>query len=147
MAGRVLHQSSTWPDAGCGVWRSCPRVGTAFKLFFFFFLGFASTRLQFTPNRADSARIGLYQPVIEMAEICLKSCWNSRNQLWMRPKYPKSVIPQFYYEYLLLLLCCLFWFVFLAFFFLCFVNQGHSNVFFKNILIVKIYIKYKYKYF
>ena len=33
----------------------------------------------------------------------------------MRSKYPKSVIPQFYYEYLLLLLCFLFCFVFLAF--------------------------------
>ena len=33
----------------------------------------------------------------------------------MRSKYPKSVLPQFYYEYLLLLLCFLSCFVFLAF--------------------------------
>ena len=47
----------------------------------------------------------------------------------MRPKHSKSIISQFYFEYLLHLLCFLFCFVFLAFFFLCFVNQGHSNVF------------------
>ena len=133
-------------------------------VFFFFWihvwLQFAPTRLRFVPNWADSARIWSYRPNqiilagsqnrpkrLRKAEIGFELCRNSRNRLWMKPKRPKSVIPQFDFEYLLLLLCFLFCFVFcfvfLAFFFLCFVNQGHSNVFFKNILMVKIYRKYK----
>ena len=127
-------------DAGCGVRRSCPCVGTASELFFFFFkirieLG------QFDQNWVVSVEfgcIGLWLKQSKQADIGLESC---RNQLWMRLKHPKSVIPQFYSEYLLFLLCYLFCFVFLAFFFLSFVNQDHSNVFFKNILIVKIYRK------
>ena len=108
---------STWlPARRCHVWA-----------FFFFF-----TRIP-----TNSARIGLYQPNrvvsvgnqnklkrLKQAEICLESCRNSQNWLWMRPKHPKSVIPQFYSKYLLHLLCFLFCFLFLAFFFLCFVNQG-----------------------
>ena len=127
------------PVRQCSIWA-----------FFIFFLN--SHRLDF-----DSHRIGLVQPEsscigrrpkrLKQAKMGLESCRNSRNQLGMKPKHPKSLLPQFYSKYLLLLLCFLFCFVFcfvfLAFFFLCFVNQGHSNVFFKNILIVKIYRKYK----
>ena len=61
--------------------------------------------------RLESSRISwirLYRPTIEMAEI-------GRNQLWMRSKRPRSILPQFYSEYLLLLLCFLFCFVLLAF--------------------------------
>ena len=132
------------------------RVSVLRLSFFFFFLGFMPTRLRFAPIQADLRRIGLirpklgriiqirlYRPMIETAEISLESCRNSRNRLRIRPKHPKSVLPQFYSEYLLLFLCFPFCFVFLAFFFLCFVNQGHSDVFFKNILIVKIYRKYR----
>ena len=61
-------------DAG----RGCPRVGPRLCFFFFFFLGFAPTRLDsrrcgsicadsapfapMRPNRADSAKIGPYRP-------------------------------------------------------------------------------------
>ena len=139
-AGRVPHWSPTQPDAGCSVRCGCPHVGAAFELFFFFFffffhkfvptwldsrqLGFNSHR--FTPHQADLARIGPYWPnwvVRPATKIGLESCRNSRNQLWIRSKHLKSVLPQFYSEYLLLLLCFLFCFLFLAFFF-CFVNQG-----------------------
>ena len=93
---------------------------------------------QFSQNRVVSAESDCLGRWPKKAEIGLELFRNSRNRLWMRPKHPKSIISQFYSEYLLLLLCFLFCFVFLAFFFLCFVNQGHSNVFFKNILIVNI---------
>ena len=101
---------TTLPMRWCHVW-----------VFFFFFLGFMPTWLWFSPKRADLARIRTYRP----NQIVLA---NNRNRLWMRPKHLNFVLPQFYSEYLLLLLCFLFRFV----------NQGHSNVFFKNILIVKI---------
>ena len=138
-------------DVGCGNQHCCLRIGAVSEFFFGGFvptgLRFTPTWLRFTPIRADSARIKSYRPKRpKKAKIGLESCRNSQNRLWMRPKHPKSVLPQFYSECLLLLLCFLFCFVlclvFLAFF-LCFVNQGHSNVFFKNILIVKIYRKYK----
>ena len=112
-------QCPMWlPTHQCRVWA-----------FFFFFpwihagpARFALTQLRFAPNQADLVRIKPYQPnwVVlaghRMAEIGLESCRNSRNRLRMRPKHPKSVIPQFYFEYLLLLLC-----FFLFFFFVCFV--------------------------
>ena len=63
-AGKVLHLSPTRPNEGRSVQHGCIRVGAASKLFFFF-LGFALTWLdsrRFTLNRADSARIGSYQP-------------------------------------------------------------------------------------
>ena len=127
--------------------------------FFFFFFTVTSTRLLFSPICAKPRRFGQNQAVsaksgyigrqpkrIETAEISLESCWNSQNRLWMRPKHPKFVLSQFYSEYLLLLLCFLFCFAFClcclpsSFFVLW---SRHSNVFFKNILIVKIYRKYK----
>ena len=111
----------------------------ASTFFFFFFsdsrrLGsicanaarFVPNRLRFWPNRADSAKIGPYQPyrvvstggrygrnrpeTAETAEIGLEYGWKSRN------------LPSFFF-----------------FFF----ESRHSNVFFKNILIVKIERKYK----
>ena len=99
------------------------RVGATSEGFYFYFildscwLGFDSRR--FLPNWANLAGIGSYQPAAETG-------WN---WFWMRPKHPKSVLPQFYFEYLLLLLCFLFYFVFLAFFCLCSVNQGHIMCF------------------
>ena len=120
-------------------------------LSFFFFNGFTPTRLQFSPNQANSARIGSYRPNRSIstsgrnwpkqAEIDLESYQNSWNWLWMIPKHPKSILPQFYFEYLLLLLCFLFCFVFLAFFFLCFVNQGHIMCFLRIFLKAWICVK------
>ena len=81
-------------------------------------LGFDSRR--FLPNRANSAGIGSYQPAV-------KTGWN---WLWMRPKHPKSVLPQFYFEYLLLLLCFLFCFVFLNIFLI--INKNIFNIFFNR---------------
>ena len=89
-------------------------------LSFFFFLGF-------TPTQLDSCRLGFNSRWFgqkwtisvesghigrrpKQAEIGLESCWNSWNRLWMSPKHPKSILHQFYSEYLLLLLCFLFCF-------------------------------------
>ena len=145
---RVSHQTSTQPDVGCDVRRGYLCVGSLVELFFFPWIraDLASIRENLASIHAKLSRFGHNRVVSasdwngwngpkwpKQAKISLESCWNSRNWLWMRPKHPKSVILQFYSEYLLLLLCFLF----------CFVNQGHSNVFFKNILIVKIYRKYK----
>ena len=116
-------------------------------LSFFVFNGFTPTRLQSSPNQANSARIESYRSNQSIstsgrnwpkqAEIDLESYQNSRNWLWMMPKHPKSVLPQFYFEYLLLLFC----FVFLAFFFLCFVNQGHIMCFLRIFLKARICVK------
>ena len=88
--------------------------------------------------RLESSRISwirLYRPTTEMAEI-------GRNRLWMRSKRPRSILPQFYSKYLLLLLCVCVCVCFCVSCFLLslFYESRHSNVFFKNILIVKIYI-------
>ena len=63
---------------------------------------------QIQPELGCTGRIILYRPAAETDR-------NNQNQFWIRPKHPKSVISQFYSEYLLLLLCFLFCFVFLAF--------------------------------
>ena len=106
------------------------------SFFFFFFpriradaAQFTSNRLRFTLNRADSARIGPYRPYriilasnrygwnrLEMPKIGLETCRNHRNSDL------RGV------SCLLLSLFC---------------ESRNSNVFFKNILIVKIYRKYK----
>ena len=138
MHGRGWEGAAPESDAAqCGV-----RLPTRLSFFFFSWIRFdsarfAPTQLLFSPIRTEPGRFGQNQAESghisrrpkqpkrsKQAEISLESCRNSRNRLWMRPKHPKSVLPQFYYEYLLLLLCFLFCFVFLAFFFLCFVNQG-----------------------
>ena len=119
------------------------------RLSFFFFSFFFTDLHQlsliraelgwFNRNRTVSAKSSpidrqLKRP--KRIKIDLESCWNSRNRLWMRPKHPKFIIPQFYSKYLLLLLCFL---LLLSLF----CESRHSNGFFKNILIVKIYKKYK----
>ena len=148
MHGRGKMGAAPVSDSATHEWRRCPHVGVVSEFFYFlFFYGFALTQLQFVLISAESGRFGQNQIVSaesnrivsvgsrnwpkrpKQAEIGLESCRNSWNQLWMRPKHPKFVIPQFYFEYLLLLLCFLFCFVFLAFFFLCFVNQGHIMCF------------------
>ena len=138
-APEVPHPCPTRHDAGRNVRRSCPRVGPC--LLFFFFSDsrrlssicddaarFVPMRLQFAPNWADSAKIRPYPPyrVVsaggrygrnrpETAETCRK-----------RPKLALNMAE--------IAETCL-----LSFF----CESRHSNVFFKNILIVKIYRKYK----
>ena len=117
------------------------RVGAVFEVFFFFFfgfvltrIGFTPTRLWFTPIRPELGRIGWigsYRLAAKFGQnrsksallIMLEQPKFSLNKAQI--KHPKFVIPQFYFEYLLLLLC----FVFLSFFFLCFVNQGNIMCF------------------
>ena len=92
------------------------------RLSFFFFLGFATTRLDSHWIGHILAIIGPYWVVSagnrngpkwpKQDEIGLESCRNSRNRLWMMPKHPKSVHPQFYFECLLLILCVFFFFFF-----------------------------------
>ena len=125
---------------GCGdMWatplpaRQCCGWGLLFIIIFFLRIcaDLASIRAepgQFGRNWIISAGGWNWPKRPKQAKISLESCRNSRNWLWMRPKHPKSVLPLFYFEYLLLL-CFLFCLVFLAFFFLCFVNQGHIMCF------------------
>ena len=154
-AGRVLHQSPTRPDAGCGVWHRCPCVGAVSEFFFFFTdscqLGFYSR--WFSPNWDDLARIKLYRP----NQVVSADDWNGRNR-------PKSALNHFGiakigFEWgpnILNLSLILFWIFVASFvfsFLFCvlfcvsclllslFCKSRHSNVFFKNILIVKIYIE------
>ena len=107
------------------------------SFFFFFFLNFilcfrfdsarfVLTRLLFSLIRAESGLFSQNQAVLaesgcigwllKQAEIGLESCQNNWNWLWMRPKHPKSIFPQFYFEYLLLILCFLFCFVLSVYF-------------------------------
>ena len=86
--------------------------------FFFFFLGF-------TPNWADSARIGPYWPATEMA----KTDRNGQNRLKLALNLAGTAE-------ILILECFL-----PSSFFVLWIKD--SNVFFNNILIVKIYRKYK----
>ena len=115
-APEVPHPRPTW-DA---VSDTVARVSVRVCVFFFFFLGFAPTRLDscrisfdsrqtglIWPKSADTAKTCRKQP--KYAEIGLEYGRKSRN-------LPSS-------------------------FFFC--ESRHSNVFFKNILIVKIYRKYK----
>ena len=110
----------------------CPRVGPRLCFFFFFSdscrLGSIRANMaRFVPNRADSARIGPYRPyrVVlagdrygrnrpETAETCRK-----------RPKSALNIARKAETCLLLSFFC----------------ESRHSNVFFKNILIVKIYRK------
>ena len=142
----ALHPCSTQPDA------VMPMLARRCRIFvFFFFNGVTPTRLQFSPNQANSARIRSYRPDrsistngrnwSKQAEIDLESYQNNQDWLWMMPKHPKSVLPQFYFKYLLLLLCSLFCFVFLAFFFLCFMNQWHIMCFLRIFLKARICVK------
>ena len=105
---------------------------------FFFFSQIRADSAQFALMRLDSCRIGYdsrrtglirpksgcishigsYRPAAETGWKRPKHAGNGRNWPWIWPEKPK-----------------------LAFFFLFFCESRHSNVFFKNILIVKIYRK------
>ena len=118
-AERVLHPRPTWDATSDAVAHA-----SLLHLSFFFFLPqirtdmarFTPNRLQFASNRANSAKIGSYWPAIDTAEIGLETHRNHRNSDL------RGV------SCLLLSLFC---------------ESRHSNVFFNNILIVKIYRKYK----
>ena len=130
----------------CGVWHLTRLLAHWCRVWAFFFshirvdsARFAPTWLLFALSRADLARIKLYW----LNRVVSADDRNGRN----RPKSilnhaeiaeigfelgpnPKSILHQFYSEYLLLFLCFLFCFVFVAFFFLCFMNQGIEMYFF-----------------
>ena len=101
------------------------------RFFFFFWIRADSDRIHTDSAliHADSARIGSYW----LNWIISISGQNrSKSALLIMPEQPKFSLnkaqikhPKFYFEYLLLLLC----FVFLSFFFLCFVNQGNIMCF------------------
>ena len=105
------------------------RASVCVCIFFFFFSdshqldSIRADTARFVPNRADSVKIGLYRlyrVVSASSRKRPKQAGNGRNRPWIWLEKPK-----------------------LAFFFLFFCESRHSNVFFKNILIVKIYRKYK----
>ena len=129
------HSRPTWRDVGHSVRRGCLHVGPCL-LFFFFFSRIRTDAARFAPNRADSAKIGLYRPyqVVsakgrygrnrpETAETCRKRLKSALN---MARKPDTCLLLYFFCESRIVM---------------CFLR--HSNVFFKNILIVKIYRKYK----
>ena len=121
MAGRMPHPRPTRLDTGHGVRRGCPHIGATSEFFFFFSsdshqLGsirtdaarFVPNRLQFAPNRADSAKIRPYLPYRVVAAGDQYGRYG-RNRPWIWPEKPKFS-PYRHSN------------VFLAFFFLCFVN-------------------------
>ena len=122
-AGRVPHPSLTWRDAGRGVRRSWSRVSAASEFFFFFldsrWLGSIwANAAWFAPNQADSAilsRIGRRPIRPKQAEIGLESGRKILNS------HLRGIV-----------MCFL-----PSSFFVLWIK--YINVFFKNILIVKIY--------
>ena len=82
-----MNHGRRWEGAAPGsdaTQRSCPCVGAASELFFFFHW-FAPTRLRFASSRADSVRIGSYRLVTETAEI-------GQNRPWIMLEQPKSAL-------------------------------------------------------
>ena len=106
-AERVLHPRPTWDATFDAVAHA-----SVLHLSFFFFLPqiradvarFTPNRLQFASNQANSAKIGSYWPTTDMAKT--------------GQKRPKSALKLTGTAEILTSE------VFLAFFFLCFVNQG-----------------------
>ena len=94
------------------------RLPARWSAFVFFFSWIHADLAWFAPNRADSARIGPYRLAAE----------TGRNWPWIWPEKRK--------------LAFFFFFLFFLFFIFIIYESRHSNVFFKNILIVKIYRKY-----
>ena len=126
-------------DAGCSVRHGCPRVYAALTIFFFFFFfhGFASTRLDSHQLGFCSRRLGQNQA--------------ESGHIGWRPKWPWIMLEQLKpgFEWglnlsflnFILKICCFFCVYCLLLSLFC--ESRHSNVFFKNILIVKMYRKYK----
>ena len=131
--GRGTRGAAPASDAGCGVRCGCPRVHPRLRFFFFFSdsrrldsiradaARFVLNRLRFASNRADSAKIGPYRPY----RVVSTGGRYGRNrpetaEIGLEYGRKSRNLPSFF-----------------------FCESRHSNVFFKNILIVKIYIKYK----
>ena len=130
---------STFQLESTDVGRGCLRIGAASEVFFFFFLGFAPTRLDsrqigfdlsrtrlIRPESGHIGHIGSYRLATDTAETGLK-----------RPKQAEISLEtrRNSWNYDLKGVSCLLLSLFC--------ESRHSNVFFKNILIVKIYRKYK----
>ena len=106
-AGRVAHPSPTRRDAGRGVRRGWPHVGAASEFYLFiYFSWICANSAQFALNQDDSARIRPYWPY----QVVSAGDWYGRNRPKLASKLAGAV------EILTSD-------VFLAFFFLCFVNQ------------------------
>ena len=159
MHGRGWEGAAPESDAArCGV-----RLPARLSFFFFFMdsLRLGSIRTDSTSILADSHRTGTIRPKSSRIGVISagdRNSWNGRN----RPQsalnhagtaeigfeWGPNILILSFLNFIMNICCffCVFFFV-LCFlpssFFLCFVNQDHSNVFFKNILIVKIYRKYK----
>ena len=143
MHGRGKMGAAPASDAAACV--SVPRLS-----FFFFWdlLRLGSNSGWFPLNRANSAKIGWYRPnwiVLAGGRNKLKLALNHAGTAEISFEWGPNILTQFYFEYLLLLLCFLFGSVFCVSCLLLslFCEPRTYNVFFKNILIVKIYRKYK----
>ena len=114
-AGRLPHLRPMRPNAGHGIWCSYPRIGAASE--FFFFLGFTPTQLDSHRIDFDWCRIGLIQP--ESGRIGhIGLYWPATDTAETGRKWVKSALKLVGTAEILTSV------VFLAFFFLCFVNQG-----------------------
>ena len=144
------YDARTWQNGRCTrVRRCCLCVGTTSEFFFFWdLLWLGSNSGWFPLNRANSAKIGWYRPnwiVLAGGRNKLKLALNHAGTAEISFEWGPNILTQFYFEYLLLLLCFLFGSVFCVSCLLLslFCEPRTYNVFFKNILIVKIYRKYK----
>ena len=128
-APEVLHPRLTRPTRDTTS-NAVAHASVRVYVFFFFFF-WESRRLgsicanatRFVPNRANSAKIGLYRPfwvvLVETADIAETGRKWPKSTLNMAGKAETFLLRSFFCE------------------------SRHSNVFFKNMLIVKIYRKYK----
>ena len=117
-APEVPHPRPTRHDAGRNVRRSCPRVGPCLL---FFFSRIHADLARFATMRLDSCRCGFNS---HRTGLIRPKSGHIRHIESYRPAADMAEIAE----------TCL-----LSFF----CESRHSNVFFKNILIVKIYRKYK----
>ena len=130
-AGRVPHQSPTQPDAGCSVRRGC-RVSLI--------------HANSASICANSARIGPNQVVLAGNRNKPKSALNYAGTAEIGFEWGPNILNLFFLNFIWIFVASfVFSFLFCVSCLLLslFCESRHSNVFFKNILIVKIYRKYK----
>ena len=144
-------RASPLPKHRCRFW------GFFIYLFFTFF--FTDLRLLvfdsrwFLPNQVDLAKIKLYRPnrIVstggqnwpkwpKLTEMGLESCRNSRNCLWMRPKHLKFCHSSILFWIFVASFVFSFWFCVSFLLLSLFFERRTYNVFFKNILIIKIFV-------
>ena len=103
--GAALEFDVAWRGVRCPTWLLAHRC-RVWVIYLFIIIIYLFFLHGFSPH---IGQIGSYRPVAKIDRNRLKSAVNhagtAKNRLWMRPKHPKSVILQFYCEYLLLLLC------------------------------------------